>query len=1055
MAKYIKSYSNYVLKTKHQNTNDGVIYERDMTTIGGLNQFAKGQTPIYKSGNFIITVNDDVNTSRNMNNGGWLPNGDTDVWTLETTEQMTSGLTSDSSTQIVLKQNYYKLKDFAYFGSCSELIRASIGDILAKFPGELYAPFFEHTMNDGTKVNDGIAVFYENKTVIPSAIERLGNDKLFLVDNPFNINLHEINPFAQDDLKYLRNNNNYQNYEIIQNNKSFDIDSFNFAEIKKEPKCIGDHIGTIRITYNLNQHITLYAYIGTNYKVFYLAEAAVFGIHIRPKQKFINDYYESLDCFEQVLLRQDTTPKYSVDLEVISENSFGYVKELKTFTFPTTYGDYNLAINDNRLSMYMGSLSQYAEFYDERFCDNIWRSMTHEAIKNFDWTFTREFSDGEEEEYVIGGTKMQKFLRLCGRELDEIRMYIDGIKNANIVSYGKDNTIPDYFLSDAVENEGWVVTAINPFDDKLDRMTDSIIMPYKTANARYAWMCDCDKKTVHKTDITVNKNYVLDECANQFRRVIKFYTDEKSYTFDEINNHFLKLLKLNSKHIMKQKGTIASIESLLSLFGMKSKRWCKKYYNINEDDNNSQENDSNDNIDWDYDIKEYVIDNIKPIEDKWVDDYNMCKYDWINFTKTITYNTEDSKRGIYHSYQGLPCKAYIKYLRKTYSLDNLPIGNDGYTISINGLTRTLYPYFPKNSIIDGSPYYQMNGGWLYKSHYFDNANQMVTDNPMFTQTYRDIRSVETLENLIEIPYLQLKDGDIVFVKDLSGEYILIDGLMYDIQTDIEGNNYIVTYVYEGTISLGETNFENTVNLPSSIYDGKLQMQQYDLNSLEDGTELRIYLDKDYKLTVYGQYSTINNYAVFSNGKFITTQNVEESKPTHYFQLKNKDYKHEISTRGWMQLDENNVDYKYIDSIQDNFQGNNPHIGHSRYDKGYEYVTYFNQLFKYAIEKQEFDPRCYPSPDEFNKIMEEIKNIGFQIPQENTEPCSYQITENKKIHWLEQNEISETVMNTKRVDIIFNNKRETNFIIKFLDGVIMQYLEQLLPSNIICQVKYTI
>ena len=40
MADYIKSHSNFVLKKKHQDINSGVIYERDITTIGGLNQFA-------------------------------------------------------------------------------------------------------------------------------------------------------------------------------------------------------------------------------------------------------------------------------------------------------------------------------------------------------------------------------------------------------------------------------------------------------------------------------------------------------------------------------------------------------------------------------------------------------------------------------------------------------------------------------------------------------------------------------------------------------------------------------------------------------------------------------------------------------------------------------------------------------------------------------------------------------------------------------------------------------------------------------------------------------
>ena len=30
------------------------------------------------------------------------------------------------------------------------------------------------------------------------------------------------------------------------------------------------------------------------------------------------------------------------------------------------------------------------------FSDNIWRSMTHEAIKNFDWSYKREYTDGDD-----------------------------------------------------------------------------------------------------------------------------------------------------------------------------------------------------------------------------------------------------------------------------------------------------------------------------------------------------------------------------------------------------------------------------------------------------------------------------------------------------------------------------------------------------------------------------------------------------------------------------------------------------------------------------------
>lgn len=131
---YIKSYSNYVLRRKHQNINGGNIYERDITTIGGLNQFAKGQVPIYKSGNFIITVNNDNKPSRNYLNSGWEKNGSEEVWTLSNINANKDLESSEKTLKIALKQDYYRLQDFAYFGSCVELVRVSIIDIVTRYP---------------------------------------------------------------------------------------------------------------------------------------------------------------------------------------------------------------------------------------------------------------------------------------------------------------------------------------------------------------------------------------------------------------------------------------------------------------------------------------------------------------------------------------------------------------------------------------------------------------------------------------------------------------------------------------------------------------------------------------------------------------------------------------------------------------------------------------------------------------------------------------------------------------------------------------------------------
>ena len=109
---FIKSHSNYVLKSKHQDVNDGIIYERDITTIGGVDQFSPGQTPIYRSNNFIITVRNDGRQSNQYNTSKWKENNYGETWTLKTINDMVSSVEDDNDTKIVLKQDYYDFRDF-------------------------------------------------------------------------------------------------------------------------------------------------------------------------------------------------------------------------------------------------------------------------------------------------------------------------------------------------------------------------------------------------------------------------------------------------------------------------------------------------------------------------------------------------------------------------------------------------------------------------------------------------------------------------------------------------------------------------------------------------------------------------------------------------------------------------------------------------------------------------------------------------------------------------------------------------------------------------------
>ena len=144
MSKYIKSHSNYVINEKHQTVNGGTIYERDITTIGGRDKFAPGQIPVYRSGNFVITTNGEVQNSYKVGkNQAWdSSNGNfNDVWTLSSISANSVDESSSDSSCIEVKQDIHDLTDFAYWGSCSELFRASVGDILNRYPGEFYLPY--------------------------------------------------------------------------------------------------------------------------------------------------------------------------------------------------------------------------------------------------------------------------------------------------------------------------------------------------------------------------------------------------------------------------------------------------------------------------------------------------------------------------------------------------------------------------------------------------------------------------------------------------------------------------------------------------------------------------------------------------------------------------------------------------------------------------------------------------------------------------------------------------------------------------------------------------
>ena len=1070
---YIKSRSKFVAKSKHQLTNGGSIWERDITTIGGLNTFDKNQMPIYQSGNFIITVNTDAATPKYIKNQGWFGNENGDTWTLANVNSATNSGNTQDTLKIELKPDYHNLKDFAYYGSCSELIRASIGNIVNTFPGELCVAI---------KNNEGVKVYYEDSD---KNVQTLGDGEfMYLVDNPFRLDLvTETVPKAELDtnpLKYLATPGVINNYDFITANDGINLASLTLNINRVEKSCfkIGDKVADISI--NADTELAyLQAYVGPKNEIIYLTNK-VSKWSLRPKTHFFNKFYKELDIFEKTLVNKNTTPKYTATFEVTTENDYTWETQLKNFTFPTSYGDYNLSVNSSAFTNYVKSLVEVGEYYDEHFCDNLYRCMTHESIKNLDFSYSRKYSDSDNEAYLEGGEKMQKALRLIAREFDEIKFYIDNIKSSTTLTYDNVNNLPDYFLTDVLDIEGWDIQNIHPYkysNEKFSRDLVNTIKPYskenfmKYPNGYFISCCNDDKHepldlckwnalTSHVI-ISANESdglYFFDDCAKESRPRIKPYTTETEYTMDEVNNHFMKMLKLNSRHILRHKGTIDGIEMMLGLFGLKSEKFVSGLNVCNESEKNS----------WDYKITEYTT-FATPIEDKKDNSRGMHLIDWYNSTKSESYSSEEFLRGEYVPYQGLP----VSYWEQ------------------NDETRLLFPYFNEYMEIDGKPHYQMNGGWLYnKSVSFDKDDNVISGETSYKETVDTIRSVHTLQDMLNTSSDKLSDGSILYVENLTGEYIIIDGKVYPLLKEtISGQvyDYFEVTVYNRAVQIGRTIFRDDlwVSNPNQPISDWMNGEYIPLYNMPNDVIIRIYIiGKNIKNTegTYTQVTsnttktwpseenTFEQETSFGKWKYIFEPNNDETelgnittqftphdsyvlidsfgvtydscgifsggsqyeyvvevdasmklqtetsgKPTHYFMLDEVNNKYDFGlSKGWKQLRDNDPMFYVINSIIENDKGNNPHKGNMKYDNGFEYISYFTTLFKHALKANSFDSRCYSSKQDYTKSLDDIKEIGFTSLINDQKPGEYNLIDDIKVHYFGNIISGETTYNDKYV-----------------------------------------
>ena len=301
---------------------------------------------------------------------------------------------------------------------------------------------------------------------------------------------------------------------------------------------IGENQPVYTVTINGSIKIEGYIY---NRQVIPLVVSDYQNMVIQPKDESIEEYFNNLKGFEKQLLTRKTKPLYTNYFITPIEYDLGFLYYKRTYTWPSN--GYCIDIMSPLYLDFVSKLGNLAALYDELWTDNLWRRMTHEAIKNYDWTYTREFSEGEEEDNVNGGERMHKVLNIIGRVFDDIKLSIDTIKRNNTLTYNGDRNMPNALISDKLDLKGWDIY--------------STIPTYKNE----------DDEIVSASEETITQE-VLDTFSNETYDNNWYPTiDANRISFADVDIEFMRRLLLSTKRIWQTKGTRHSIDMVMGMFG--------------------------------------------------------------------------------------------------------------------------------------------------------------------------------------------------------------------------------------------------------------------------------------------------------------------------------------------------------------------------------------------------------------------------------------------------------------------------------------------------------
>lgn len=1013
------------MRSRHQRTDLGTILERDWVTTNGLNvlRFGPGRKIWYNSGNFVFTTANIPTYHKKHKLATEIK-----TWTWDDCKSA-DGTVND------VTPNFYTtdLRDYAYYGSCVEMIRSTVEDIISDFPGSLMTTFnypktdwrktghiveyiestptfrpdkgnislqitpsdnypeecwninkkwFYYTGSQWEKVTevsnissmteldtyyyvleDGTIKKLVEKTVIKDGKEEkyididnygtpivtnnfisyytkdfkyheynydsasfdvkdapIGVIDGFVLDNPFKIDMHHkrvILDKYDNPMRFMAQS--WSKYCVVNGDgKEEKITSF-AIEPKDVPECCEEGLVMydIKIKTESNEYVIKAYYVGGDIVYIYNNKKYPPMTEIRPQQEYIDDYFANLKGFKRQLLRQDTIPLYSNKFITPVEENLIWFYPVEMHIWPSK--GYCIDISSEAFETFIGNLFDLAQHFDELWSDNLYRSMTHESIKNFDWTYSRDYYEGDAQDNIEGGERMQKIIRVFGRAFDDIKLYIDTIKNIKNTTYDKYKNAPEALLSDEVSIKGIDVKSTISADYDLDAKI--------TAESLDTNVIEKDKCWVDKSLSTLPKWYPTRRSEDVF--------------CDVCDNEMMRRMLLSVKRIMQTKGTQQSIEMIFGLFGFGR------------------------GIDYEIEEEAFFTKQMIP-SDECVDGDDDSKHDWSTVIGSDGWKQVNSRKKGDLAVE-INADKDLDLLYYEDSLSGVPMRE---VLLGRENTPYLVPYYDSTQLYDGDLIFQEKGGW---GKFIKRDDKDPLDDCFdYQETVSYLHVVGTVGELLSINSYTVENNTIYYVANLE------DYTTYDEDPPMDINNHITMSHYFILINKFKTyelsSWKNIVVSTELDVEGKLQI--VDEKYKEAFQELFKIKDTQDDATDEEKQDW-----AYSPDDLPSDATDEEKLGTYKYAF---------------------AKMSYLDSILSTNIANNPHVGYGNYDDGNTFIEYMKLPFKYLIDNKNIQnsildalAECYKFDDitkPENKINDKIQIMNSRQTKGLTDFVRYEYTE---------------------------------------------------------------